>query len=298
MTTPEPRTRVPLGAVGFVLVGLLCQEIGASIAVLVFPQVGPSGMVSLRLVFSAAILLAVARPRLRGIPARNWRVLVLFGLTLGAMNLLFYESIARIHLGAAVTIEVLGPLVLSVIIARRASAWLWAGLAFVGVVLLGQGGFDDLDLGGVLFAVAAGVAWAFYILASRKTGEVIEGLGGLAIAMSIGAIVVLPFGLGQAGVALFDPAVLALGAAVALLSSAIPYALELIALRRISASTFGVLMSSSPALATAAGFVILQQQIGVLEAVGIVLVIIASVGAVRMAPPPPTVAAVIEETPP
>lgn len=298
MTTPEPRTRVPLGAVGFVLVGLLCQEIGASIAVLVFPQVGPAGMVSLRLVFSAAILLAVARPRLRGIPARTWRVLVLFGLTLGAMNLLFYESIARIHLGAAVTIEVLGPLVLSVIIARRASAWLWAGLAFVGVALLGQGGFDDLDLGGVLFAAGAGITWAFYILASRKTGEVIEGLGGLAIAMSIGAIVVLPFGIGQAGVALLDPAVLALGAAVALLSSAIPYALELIALRRISAPTFGVLMSSSPAIATAAGFVILQQHIGLLEAIGIVLVIAASIGAVRMAPPPPTVAAVIEETPP
>lgn len=298
MTTPEPRTRVPLGAVGFVLVGLLCQEIGASIAVLVFPQVGPAGMVSLRLVFSAAILLAVARPRLRGIPARSWRVLVLFGLTLGVMNLLFYEAIARIHLGAAVTIEVLGPLVLSVIIAKRASAWLWAGLAFVGVVLLGQGGFDDLDLGGVLFAAGAGVTWAFYILASRKTGEVIEGLGGLAIAMSIGAIVVLPFGIGQAGVALLDPAVLALGAAVALLSSAIPYALELIALRRISASTFGVLMSSSPAIATAAGFVILQQHIGLLEAIGIVLVIAASIGAVRMAPPPPTVAAVIEETPP
>ncbi|MGV8885394.1 MAG: EamA family transporter [Microbacteriaceae bacterium] len=298
MTTPEPRSRVPLGAVGFVIVGLLCQEIGASIAVLVFPQAGPAGMVTLRLVFSALILLAVARPRLRGIPARSWRVLILFGLTLGAMNLLFYEAIARINLGAAVTIEVLGPLVLSVIIARRASAWLWAGLAFVGVALLGQGGFAHLEVGGVLFAGAAGVTWAAYILASRKTGEVIEGLGGLAIAMSIGSIAVLPFGISQAGATLLDPGVLALGAAVALLSSAVPYALELIALRRISASTFGVLMSSSPAIATIAGFVILHQTIGLLEAIGIVVVITASIGAVRMAPPPPTVAAVIEETPP
>jgi len=279
-----PQSRAPLSAIGLVIVGLVFQEVGASIAVLVFPSVGPAGMVALRLFFSAAILLAVARPKLRGIPARSWRVLVLFGISLGVMNLLFYEALSRIHLGAAVTFEVLGPLVLSVIVAKRAAAWLWAALAAGGVLLLGQGGFNDLNVEGVLFALAAGACWAGYILASRKTGEHFTGLDGLAIAMTIGAIITLPLGIAQAGTALLQPQILLLGAAVALLSSAIPYALELIALRRVKAETFSVLMASSPAIATAAGFLILGQQIGWLQAAGIALVIAASVGAVRMAP--------------
>lgn len=296
MPQTAPR-RVPLGAVGFVIVGLLCQEVGASVAVLLFPQVGPAGMVALRLVFSAAILLAVARPSLRGIPGRHWVVIVIFGLVLGSMNLLFYEAISRIDLGVTVTIEVLGPLVLSVIIARRAIAWLWAVLAFVGVALLGAGGFHDLDLVGVLFALGAAVTWALYILSSQRTGEIVAGLGGLAIAMAIGAIAVLPFGIAQAGVVLLDPRVLALGATVALLSSAIPYALELIALRSLNAATFSILMATSPGIATLAGFLILQQHIGWLEAGGIALVICASIGAVRMRERRAPEAAVIEEAP-
>jgi len=279
-----PQSRVPLSAVSLVIIGLVFQEVGASIAVLVFPTVGAAGMVALRLFFSAAILLAVARPKLRGIPARSWRVLVLFGVSLGVMNLLFYEALSRIHLGAAVTFEVLGPLVLSVIVAKRAAAWLWAALALGGVLLLGQGGFGDLNVEGVLFALAAGACWAGYILASRQTGQHFKGLDGLAIAMAIGAIITLPLGIAQAGVALLRPEILLLGAAVALLSSAIPYALELIALRRIKPETFSVLIASSPAIATAAGFVILGQQIGWLQAGGIALVIVASIGAVRMAP--------------
>ena len=283
---PQP-SRVPLSAVALIVGGLIAQEVGASIAVLVFPQVGPAGMVSLRLVFSAAMLLAVARPKLRGIPARSWLVVVLFGVALGGMNLLFYEALARIDLGPTVTIEVLGPLVLSVVLARRAAAWLWAGLAFAGVVLLSQGGFDHIDPLGVLFALGAAVGWAGYILASRSTGKHFDGLSGLAIAMVIGAIITLPFGIAQGGTALVRPDVLLLGLAVALLSSAIPYALELIALRRISAATFSVLIACSPAIATAAGFLILGQAIGWLQAVGIALVIAASIGAVRMAPRKP-----------
>lgn len=288
---PQPPRTTPvgaggLGAVGLVILGLTFQEVGASIAVLLFPTVGPAGMVSLRLVFSAVLLLAIARPRLRGIPARSWLIVSLFGVALGTMNLLFYESLSRIDLGTAVTIEVLGPLVLSVIVARRATAWLWAALALAGVLLLGRGGFNDLDPVGVLFALGAGACWAGYILASRSTGTAFGGLDGLAIAMAIGAIVTLPIGVVQAGATLLRPEVLLLGAAVALLSSAIPYALELIALRRMSAAAFSVLMSCAPAIATAAGFVILGQQIGWLQALGIALVIAASIGAVRSAPRP------------
>lgn len=277
-------SRVPLSAVALIIGGLVAQEVGASIAVLVFPQVGPAGMVTLRLVFSAAILMAIARPRLRGIPRRSWLVVTLFGVALGGMNLLFYEALARLDLGPTVTIEVLGPLVLSVILARRAIAWLWAGLAFAGVVLLSQGGLAHLDALGVLFALGAALGWAGYILSSRATGKSFEGLGGLAIAMVIGAVITLPFGISQAGPTLLEPHILLLGLAVAILSSAIPYALELIALRRVKAETFSVVIASSPAIATLAGLVILGQAIGWLQAVGIALVIAASIGAVRLAP--------------
>jgi len=283
MLEPPAAPRPRVSGVALVLVGLLTQDIGASIAVLVFPTVGPAGMVTLRLVFSALILLAIARPNLRGISRRGWALVTIFGLSLGTMNLLFYQAISRLDLGTTVTIEVLGPLILSVIVARRASAWLWAALALAGVGLLGYGSFGDLDPVGVAFALAAGATWAGYILASRRTGQVFQGLDGLAIAMAIGAVLSLPFGIAQAGVQLVQPPILALGLAVAILSSTIPYALELVALRRISASAFSVLMSCSPAIATAAGFLVLGQTVGWIQAVGILLVIIASIGAVRSA---------------
>lgn len=266
-----------------VVLGLVFQDVGASVAVLLFPEVGPAGMVSLRLVFSAAILLAIARPNLRAISLRSWAMAVTFGVSLGGMNLLFYEALSRVDLGATVTIEVLGPLVLSVIVARRASAWLWALLAFAGVALLSLGSIGALDPVGVAFALAAAVSWAGYILASRKTGQVFAGLDGLAIAMAIGAIISLPFGISQAGSALLEPSILVRGLAVAILSSAIPYALELIALRRISAAAFSVLMALAPAIATGAGFFVLGQSITLVQGLGIGLVIVASIGAVRAA---------------
>lgn len=266
-----------------VVLGLIFQDVGASVAILLFPEVGPAGMVSLRLVFSAAILLAIARPNLRAISKRAWFMALVFGISLGGMNMLFYGAISRVDLGAAVTIEVLGPLVLSVIVARRASAWLWAVLAFAGVALLGLGSVGLLDPIGVAFALAAAVAWAGYILASRKTGQVFAGLDGLAIAMAIGAIISLPFGIAQAGSTLLEPSILVRGLAVAICSSAIPYALELIALRRISAAAFSVLMALAPAIATGAGFFVLGQSITLVQGVGIALVIVASIGAVRAA---------------
>ena len=280
-TSPAAKNSAPLGAVGLVVIGLLCQEVGASIAVLLFPTVGPIGMVTLRLAFSAIILLAISRPRLRGHSRSDWATVAVFGLVLAGMNALFYLALERIPLGPTVTIEVLGPLVLSVVVSRRASAWLWAALAFAGVVLLSQGGFESLDPIGVAFAVGAAITWAGYILMSERTGRRFPGFGGLALAMSIGAIVTIPFGAFTAGAALIRPEILLLGAAVALASSAIPYGLELIALRRLAAGTFSILMSVSPAIATAAGFLILGQQLSLLQGIAIVLVIVASAGAVR-----------------
>ena len=269
------------GAVALVIGGLACQEVGASLAVLLFPATGPLGMVMLRLVFSAILLLVVARPSLRGRSAAAWRSVVLFGVVLACMNAFFYLALERLPLGVTVTIEVLGPLTLSVVVSRRLSAWLWAGLALAGVVLLAGGGWERLDLIGVLCALAAAACWAGYILSSARVGRQFSQLDGLAIAMAVGAVLALPLGIVDAGAALLNPVTLGLGAAIAILSSAVPYALELTALRRLPASGFAVLMSLAPATATLAGWILLGQRLTVVELAGIALVIVASVGAVR-----------------
>lgn len=266
-----------------VLGGGIFQEVGASLAVTLFPAVGALGIVSLRLAFSAIALLLIARPSFRARNRQDWLTVVGFGVALATMNGLFYQALERIPLGATVTIEVLGPLILSVVMSRRASSWLWAILAFAGVALLGGGSFGHLDPVGVIFAFGAAAAWAGYILLSARTGQRFAGLDGLAIALCIGAVIMVPLGIRSAGPALFTPTILLLGAAVALLSSTIPYALELIALRRLPSATFSILMSLTPAFATAAGFLILGQRLSWVAFIAIALVIAASIGAVRSA---------------
>lgn len=279
-----------------VLVGLACQEVGASFAVMLFPATGPLGVVMLRLVFSAALLLLIARPRLRGHTGSAWRSVVWFGVVLASMNGLFYLALERLPLGVTVTIEVLGPLALSILTATGAARWVWAGLALTGVVALGAGGWDRLDPIGVLFALGAAVSWALYILASARVGREFPRLDGLALAMTVGAVISLPFGIAQAHTVLTQVNILALGAAVALLSSTVPYALELIALRRLPASAFAILMSLGPATASLAGFLLLGQHLAWLEIAGIALVITASIGAVRAAARRPAAASGTDDT--
>ena len=284
VTRPAAAPRgMPAAAAGLVIGGLLCQEVGASVAVLLFPSVGALGMVALRLGFSALVLMLLVRPRLLGYARSDWVTVAGFGLVLAAMNVLFYEALARLTLGAAVTIEVLGPLVLSVILSRRASGWLWAGLAVAGVVLLGLGDLAGLDPVGIAFAAGAGVMWAGYILLSSRVGARFPRLDGLAIAMTVAAIVTLPIGFAATGARLFAPGLLLAGLAVAVLSSAIPYALELLALRRMPASTFSILMSLAPAVAAVTGFLVLGQALTLVQSVAIALVVVASAGAVRTA---------------
>lgn len=260
---------------------------------LLFPQTGAAGMVTLRLVLSALVLLVVCRPRLRGHSRSGWVTVVGFGTALAAMNLLFYEALVRLPLGAAVTIEVIGPLVLSVVVGRRLIGWLWAALALAGVVLLGRGGLTELDPVGVLFAAGAGAMWAAYILLSARTSRAFARLDGLAIAMTVGAVLVLPFGVATAGGVLLQPSILGLGLAVALLSSTIPYALELRALRSLPPAAFSILMSLAPATAATAGFLILGQELGVLQIVAVGLVVVASAGAVLTNPRTDASAAVV-----
>lgn len=276
-----PRRFGSLGPVGLVLSGGISVQFGGALAVTLIPRAGAPGVVTLRLLAAAVVLLLVCRPRLRGHSRADWGTVIAFGVAMGAMNGLFYEAVARIPLGPAVTLEVLGPLTLSVLASRRAINALWAGLALLGVFLLGGGGFSNLDPTGVAFALGAGAMWAVYILFSARTGRRFPQADGLALAMAVAALLFLPIGMAAAGPRLLNPTTLALGSAVALLSSVLPYTLELLALRRLPASTFAILMSLEPALAATAGFLVLGQSLSLAEAGAIALVIAASIGAVR-----------------
>lgn len=270
-----------LGPVGLVLAGGVSVQFGGALAVTLIPRAGALGVVTLRLLVAAIVLMAVCRPKVRGHSRADWRTVVIFGLTMAAMNGLFYQSVARIPLGPAVTLEVLGPLVLSVLTSRRVLNLLWAGLALGGVFLLGGGGFSSLDPVGVAFALSAGAMWAAYIVFSARTGRRFPQADGLALAMVVAAVAFLPLGIADSGTRLINPTTVALGGAVAVMSSVLPYTLELLALRRLPAATFAILMSLEPAVAATAGFLVLDQALSATEALAIALVIAASMGAVR-----------------
>ncbi|RXS80308.1 EamA family transporter [Streptomyces sp. TM32] len=266
-----------------VIGGIVSLQFGSSVAVLLFPRAGALGVVTLRLVVAALVLLVLCRPKVRGYTRGDWATVLAFGVALAGMNSLFYQAIDRIPLGAAVTLEFLGPLILSVATSRRMLSLVWAALALGGVVLLGREGFDGLNLAGAACALAAGGLWAAYILLSARTGQRFPQADGLALAMTVAALLSLPLGVAGAGGALLDPVTLGLGAAVALMSSVLPYTLELLALRKLPASGFAVMMSLEPAAAATAGFLVLHQALGWAEVLAIGLVVVASVGAVRSA---------------
>lgn len=281
----EPGRVVP--APLLVLGGIGSVQVGAAVAKRLFAAVGPAGAVLLRLAIAAAILLAVLG--LRGLRrdaglarGAGLGLVVLFGLVLAAMNLAFYEAIARIPLGVAVTVEFTGPLGVAVAGSRRLLDGLWVLFAGTGVVLLAAGSSTPtgaVDPAGVLFALLAGGFWAAYILLSQRVGRAMPGAAGLAWALLVGAIVMAPVGVAAAGRSLLQPGVLGTGAAVAVLSSAIPYSLELAALRRLSTAVFGVLMSLEPAVAALAGFVVLAEPLLPRQIFAIILVSLASAGA-------------------
>ena len=265
-------------AAALVATGAFSVQFGAALATRLFHRVGPEGAVMLRLVMAAVLLAAVARPRFRSIGRADLGVAVSFGLVLAGMNLCFYEAIARIPLGVAVTIEFSGPLALALVGSRRWSDLLWAGLAGGGVALFSSGGGRHLDPAGIALAFLAGAGWIGYILLSKQTGRRFDARTGLGIAMVSGGLALLPVGLAVGGAALFHPDVLLVGAAVAVLSSVLPYSLELIALRQVTPRAFGVLLSMDPAMATAAGFVVLGQHLTIREFVALILVSAANLG--------------------
>jgi inner membrane transporter RhtA len=270
-------------ATALVLTGIVSVQVGAAIATTLFDEVGPGGTVLLRIFFAALVLGLLWRPALR--PEAGGRDIVTLGVLLGLMNLTFYQALDRIPLGIAVTLEFVGPLTVAILGSRRRLDLVWVVLAAGGLLLLAPGPGSDLDLLGCAFALFAGVCWGLYIIVTARVGRAASGGGGLALAMMVATLVALPLGLADGGVDLVDPELLVIALGVAILSSAIPYSVEMEALRRLPESTFGVLMSIEPAVAALAGFVVLDQDLISREIIAIGLVLVASAGALSAAGP-------------
>lgn len=260
-----------------VLGGVVSVQFGGALAATLVPEIGAGGSVLLRIGMAAVILVAVVRPRLRGHLRKAWATVVAFGVALGLMNWSFYGSLAHLPLGVAVTVEFLGPLVLTTVLSRRRLDFLAVLAAGGGVLLISEAftvPLGDLSWVGLGLAATAGACWAAYILLSGRTGAVFNNLDGLAIALVVSTVVVLPVGLTSSN--LWTTEHLLKGLGLAVLSSLLPYSLELLALRRLAASVFGILLSLEPAVAALAGLVVLGQRLDLLQILGLGLVVLAS----------------------
>jgi inner membrane transporter RhtA len=276
-----------------VLTAVVSVQFGGALAATLVPMVGVFGSVTLRLTIAAALMMITVRPRLRGRTTADWLVVGGFGAVLAMMNLFFYGSLARIPIGVAVTIEFIGPLVLAMVLSHRRKDLLAVTGAAVGVVLISgitNTPLAEIDLVGLGLALAAGASWAAYIVFSGRTGARFAQLDGLAIAMTIAAALVAPVGVVTAGSGLWTTDALWRGAAIAVLSSVLPYSLELIALRRLAAHVFGILLSIEPAVAALAGLLVLGQQLRTVQLLGMACVVAASgmVMGARSVPSPPS----------
>lgn len=281
-----------------VLAAVVSVQFGGALAATLVPVVGVFGSVTLRLTIAAAVLLVTVRPRVRGRTTADWLVVGTFGAVLAIMNLFFYGSLARIPIGVAVTVEFIGPLVLATVLSHRRKDLFAVAGAAVGVVLISgitSTHWADVDLAGLGLALAAGASWAAYIVFSGRTGARFAQLDGLAIAMTIATVLVAPVGVLTAGLALWTPDALWRGAGIAVLSSVLPYSLELIALRRLPTHVFGILLSMEPAVAALAGLVVLGQHLGAVQLLGMACVVAAS-GLVMGARSGPSTQAALAET--
>lgn len=286
MRTPS----VPL-SVSLITLGMVFTQTGASFAKGLFPLVGAAGATTLRLTLAALVLLLIFQPWRQKLDAPQWRAVLLYGATMGAMNLFFYAALATIPLGIAVALEFTGPLAVALAGSRKPLDFFWIAMAVLGfaaLLPLGQAS-GSFSLIGVLLALAAGGCWAGYIIFGQRAGT-----GGgphiTALGVSIAALISLPFGITTAGTGLLDPAILPIALGVALLSSAIPYALDMVALPHIPSRLFGILMSGQPALAALMGLLVLGEQLTPWQMAGIAAIIVASLGATvtiaRNTPPP------------
>lgn len=266
----------PLAAI---VLAIISVQGGATIAKGLFPLLGAAGTASVRIGFSAFILLVVYRPNLKQLNKTQWKAVIPYGISLGAMNLIFYLAIKRIPLGLGVTLEFIGPLLLAVLGSKRPIDFLWVLLAAIGIACITPWNEKGADIIGILLALLAGAFWAGYIVLGGRISKLIEGGQAVAIGMIFASIVVLPFGIGDGILNHFSPMMLLSGIALALLSSAIPFTLEMNALRKIPARTFSILMSLEPAVAAICGLLFLNEVLSFFEWLAVALVIVASAGA-------------------
>lgn len=276
MPRPAPFSVPPIAAV---LVAIVSVQGGAAIAKGLFPALGAAATAGIRIGLSAAMLVLAFRPPLRRLTAQQWKAVVPYGMTLGAMNLLFYLALARVPLGLAVTLEFVGPLGVAVAHSRRPLDLLWVGLAAAGIALIAPWGTHGVDPLGATFALLAGACWAAYILLGGRLARLLAGGAAVATGMLVATLTIVPFALASGAFAHMTLAILGAGAFVALLSSALPYTCEMHALRTMPSKTFSIFMSLEPAVAALAGLVFLRERLGGPQWLSIVFVIAASAGA-------------------
>ena len=266
---------------GLLLLAIISIQLGAGLATHLFPVLGAEGTVAVRIIFSALLLGLAARGRIRTFGqtfVRNWKLLTVYGLCIATMNLFFYQSIALIPLGAAVAIEFAGPLGVAVLASRRLVHFAWVALAALGIVLLSPLAGANLDPLGTLFALLAGVSWAFFIILTRRVANRVPGSDGLAIGMTIAAISMIPFAVPIIPDLISTPMILLAAFGVALLSTTIPFTLEFEALKRMSTRTYGVVVSVEPAVAATMGALLLGERIGVQGMIAVVFIVVAAIG--------------------
>lgn len=283
MEDTNTRTRTLVPPIPAVLAGIVSVQGGAAIAKGLFPALGATATAGLRIALSALMLLIAFRPSLRRLSAAQWRVILPFGVALGTMNTVYYLALARIPLGLAVTIEFIGPLSVAVFGSRRLIDVLWVLLAGAGIALIAPWSGTGVDPLGILFALLAGGCWALYIVLGGRLSRILSGGSAVSVAMLIATITVLPLTVGSGGLAHLTPRLALAALAVALLSSALPYSLEMIALRALPARTFSILMSLEPAVAALCGLLFLGERLAPTQWIAIVLVIAASLGATMTA---------------
>ncbi|MGP5284489.1 threonine/homoserine exporter RhtA [Pseudomonas helleri] len=266
--------------VGLLLIAMASIQSGASLAKSMFSIVGAQGTTTLRLIFASIIMLLILRPWRAKLTAKSLKTVIVYGIALGGMNLLFYMSLRTVPLGIAVALEFTGPLAVAIFSSRKAIDFVWIGLAITGLLLLiplGEGA-QGIDLVGTAYALGAGVCWALYILFGQKAGAD-NGVQTAALGVIIAALFIAPVGIVHAGSALLTPALIPIALAVALLSTALPYTLEMIALTRMPTRTFGTLMSIEPAFGALSGLLFLHEVLSVTQWIAILCIIMASVGA-------------------
>lgn len=264
------------------VISLISLQVGAAFAKTIFPLVGPEGVAALRIGLAAVMLCILFRPWKQKIGQSQWKAMLIYALMIGGMNLLIYRAFNDIPVGIAIAIEVLGPLSVALLASRRRLDFVWIGLALLGVALLPMGTAQShLNIRGVAFSLAAAACWGIYVAVGPKVAHL--GPRGVALGMTLASLFVVPIGFSQAGFALIDPGVLMFGLVVATMSSALPFLLDIYALRRLPSNVFGVLMSASPAVSALAGLLVLKEFLSAMQWLGIAIITIACLGATQTA---------------